>query len=87
MKHRLQQLGLPKAAIYAIACVTHSRDVVLACKPHPIHPAFIKMSKLLDDFWHGYPNSLNGAKAQPRKRLICCSTKNSAFLVFWLKTC
>src|SRR4029077_19867001 len=59
VKHRLRQLGLLKTSVYAIGCVTHSRDVVLAGQPQPLHPTFQMMSGLLDDFWHNYPNSLS----------------------------
>jgi hypothetical protein len=58
VRQRLHKLGLPRAAIYAIGCATHSRDAVLSCQPPALHPTFQKMSNLLDEFWGHYPNSL-----------------------------
>lgn len=59
LKQRLSEMSFPKVAIYAIGCVTHSRDTVLAYRPSPLHTTFQKMSDLLDDFWQDYPNSLD----------------------------
>lgn len=59
VQQRLRQLGLQKVAVFAIGCVTHSRDAVFAMRPSPVHPSFAAMSQLLDDFWRDYPTVLD----------------------------
>ncbi|MCA9073029.1 MAG: hypothetical protein KDA84_29105, partial [Planctomycetaceae bacterium] len=70
VKARLNRLGLPKAAIYALGCATHSRDVVLTSHQQPLHPTFLKAARLLDDFWTEYPESIEKTAFQNRLEII-----------------
>lgn len=69
VRQRLRVIGLPRAAIYAIGCVTHARDAVRSCGPS-LHSTFERASDVLDRFWSDYPSSLECSNLMANRDLV-----------------
>lgn len=60
LRQRLENLSQEKLLTFAVGCVTHAKDVLLASVEKNSDKEYLSSARLLDAFWKGYPQSLAG---------------------------
>ena len=58
LQARMRALSFPNLVVYALGCVTHAKEVLLADPPDQLQPDFFRSVEILERVWQEFPRSL-----------------------------